>query len=116
MHILASDPRVKVILINCYGGILNIEKLIATLRLALGNFLDKPVVVRSLGTGTQGNNMEVVRDMLGDWPNKRTIFIESDFDKACAKAVEIAEEEERKIELSNLGSSSTSQQQQQGLS
>ena len=46
MFILASDPKVKVILINCYGGLLNAKKLIATLRLALGNFLKKPVVIR----------------------------------------------------------------------
>ena len=52
MFILASDPRVKVIFINCYGGILNAKKLIATLQLALGNFLTKPVVIRTLGTGT----------------------------------------------------------------
>lgn len=72
------------------------EKLIATLRLAFANFLDKPVVIRALGTGTQGNDEDVVLKMLGDWPRRRPIFIEQDFDKACAKAVEIAAEEEQK--------------------
>eukprot|EP00354_Favella_ehrenbergii_P001927 CAMPEP_0170471012 /NCGR_PEP_ID=MMETSP0123-20130129/13319_1 /TAXON_ID=182087 /ORGANISM="Favella ehrenbergii, Strain Fehren 1" /LENGTH=144 /DNA_ID=CAMNT_0010738409 /DNA_START=903 /DNA_END=1337 /DNA_ORIENTATION=+ len=87
MHILSSDPRVRVIFINCYGGIMNMQKVIATLLLALENFLEKPVVIRTLGTGTQGNDHQLVRDMLGDWPSKLPIFIESDLDKACARAV-----------------------------
>ena len=87
MYILQADARVKVIFINCYGGLMNMTKVVATLIYALEHYLDKPVVIRTKGTGTQGNDMEVIQELLGSWPKKHPITIEADFDQACSKAV-----------------------------
>ena len=35
LYLLENDPNVNVIFINCYGGILNVDKVIATLRLLI---------------------------------------------------------------------------------
>jgi len=49
-HIVNKDEAVRVIFINCYGGITNIKKLIATLRMGLVNgIITKPVIIRAKG-------------------------------------------------------------------
>lgn len=58
--------------------------MVATLIYALDHYLEKPVVIRTLGTGTGGNDPDVVKDLFGAWSRKHRIFIEFDFDKACA--------------------------------
>lgn len=82
-----GNRKVKVLYINCYGGITNIKKVLATLILGLKNkIVTKPVVIRVLGLGA--NDIE---GQLGDWMNKHIIHIESDFDAATQLAVSIAD-------------------------
>ena len=59
---------------------MNIKKVVATLIYALEHYLEKPVIFRVKGTGTGGNDPDVVRDMLNSWPKRHQIFIEHDFD------------------------------------
>ena len=82
-NIMESNERVKVVFINCYGGLMSIKKVIATLLNSLKyNNLNKPIVIRCLG-----RDAEDVNDMLAGHFGKHPIIVETDFDKACKLAV-----------------------------
>lgn len=85
-NMLNDDENVRVIFVNCYGGIMSIEKLVATLQMNydFGN-ISKPVVFRA-----KGNGAEAV-DRLAEYCQGRyELYVEADFDKACRTAVEVA--------------------------
>lgn len=87
IHLVNANPTVKVIFINCYGGITSIKKVVATIIHGLEmSSISKPVVLR-----VKGNESENAEEMLADWINKHPIYIERDFDKAVKLAVEIAD-------------------------
>lgn len=51
LDLLFGDPKVKVVFINCFGGLMSIEKLLVTLKLVLKKHKHriKPIVLRAKG-------------------------------------------------------------------
>lgn len=89
-YILDTDPKVRVIFINCYGGLMSIKKIAAVLIKALeGGIVTKPIVFRCLG-----QDHSEAREMLKGYTEKYNIHIENNFDDACQLAVDIAEQED----------------------
>ena len=90
LYILNTAPAVKVIFINCFGGLTNIRKVVATLKMGIEmGIVTKPVVARVLGAQTEDSE-QILRELQKTHP----IHIENDFDEACKTAVKIAHEEE----------------------
>ena len=80
----------KVIFINCFGGVTNITKVLAVLRMAIEtDVVTKPVVVRLRGNGEEG-----LEQMIFDCTACHEVHLENDFTKACELAVNIANREE----------------------
>ena len=75
MQIILSDPNVKAILINIFGGITRCDEVATGILEVFPQFSDKlPVVVRFVGT-----NAELALDMLD---NTKIIFADSLFGSA----------------------------------
>lgn len=85
--LLFSDPQVKVVFVNIFGGIMNCVTIAAGLVAAVGEFaLTVPLVVR-----LAGNNVENGKKLLAD--SGLSIYIEDDLEKAAQKAVALAQEQ-----------------------
>ena len=83
--ILLSDPNVKGILVNIFGGIMNCETLAAGIIIAASEQkLHVPLVVRMEGT-----NVELGRQMLAD--SGLNIIIADDLTKAAEKVIKASE-------------------------
>ena len=94
IEMLSLNPQVKVLFINCNGGIFQGKQLIASLINRLQEeIITKPVVIRMLGTGVEDQDAHMIEQILAAWSNKVPIYVEYDFERACLKAVEIAEQE-----------------------
>ena len=84
LFLLEYDPSVNVIFIRCFGGILNVDKVVATVKLLLKKKqISKPLVIRVLG-----NRSENAKDMLNDL--RDGLYFEEDLDKAVRLAIEIS--------------------------
>lgn len=82
--ILLSDPKVKVILVNIFGGIMNCETLAAGIIAATNELgIKVPLIVRMEGT-----NVEKGKKLLAD--SGLNIIIAKDLTEAAKKAVELA--------------------------
>ena len=84
----------KVILINCFGGILRTNKVVATLENAIRHKnITKPIVIR-----LKGNSASESIGMMNDWKkndagnkfNSYPIYYTSDMDEAAQLAVKLA--------------------------
>ncbi|KAI4456838.1 succinyl-coa synthetase beta chain [Holotrichia oblita] len=84
-QLLISDPKVKVILVNVFGGIVNCE-LIANGIISVAKCLRVPLVVR-----LQGTQAESGRKLLAEAAVEMDIT--DDFEEAAKKAVSYVEEE-----------------------
>ena len=94
LYLLEHDRNVNVIFINCYGGILNVDKVVATLRLAIkNNDITKPLVIR-----LKGNKSEGILDMLPSF-YERGMHFEQDLDKAVALAIKLAKKHKLKKDV-----------------
>lgn len=83
--LLFSDPKVKVVFVNIFGGIMNCVTIAAGLIAAVGEFaLTVPLVVR-----LAGNNVENGKKLLAD--SGLSIYVEDDLEKAAKKAVALAQ-------------------------
>jgi len=83
-RIILSDPKVKAILVNIFGGILNCETLAEGVLHAVKELkMHVPLVIRMEGT-----NVEKARKMIGD--SKLDIITAIDLNDAAKKAVEEA--------------------------
>ena len=83
-RILSSDPSVRAVFINVFGGILRCDRLAAGLIAAVRKLgLQIPVVVRMEGT-----NVELARTMLAD--SGLNFVTAADMGEGAAKAVELA--------------------------
>lgn len=79
IYILDSDPKVRVVFLNCYGGLMSMRKMIAVLLKALeSQICTKPVVVRC-----RGQDAQCVPELLAEWVEKHPIYVIDDFDSAC---------------------------------
>lgn len=82
--LLFSDPQVKVVFVNIFGGIMNCVTIAAGLIAAVGEFeLTMPLVIR-----LAGNNVENGKKLLID--SGLSFHIEDDLEKAAQKAVALA--------------------------
>ena len=87
LHIILSDPQVKAVFVNVFGGITacdEVAKGIVGALDALGNEEDRPLVVR-----LDGNAVEEGRRILAERNHPRVI-IEETMDGAARKAAELA--------------------------
>jgi succinyl-CoA synthetase beta subunit len=87
LHIILSDPQVKSVFVNVFGGITSCDAVangIVGALDALGDEEDRPLVVR-----LDGNNVEEGRRILADRAHPRVI-IEETMDGAARKAAELA--------------------------
>lgn len=80
-HIITQDPKVKVILVNIFGGIVNCETVAAGL-IAAHHLVNVPLIVR-----LEGTNQKSAMKMLETVPG---IITASDLDEAAQKAVKAA--------------------------
>ncbi len=87
LHIILSDPQVKSVFVNVFGGITSCDAvangIVSALR-ALGGEEDKPLVVR-----LDGNNVEEGRRILAEFGHP-LVTIEETMDGAAKKAAELA--------------------------
>ncbi|NLJ53576.1 MAG: ADP-forming succinate--CoA ligase subunit beta, partial [Intrasporangiaceae bacterium] len=87
LHIILSDPQVKSVFVNVFGGITACDAvangIVGALE-KLGDEEDRPLVVR-----LDGNNVEEGRRILADF-NHPLVTIEETMDGAAAKAAELA--------------------------
>lgn len=84
MGILASDPKVKAILVNIFGGIMKCDIVASGIIEGIQNHhLTVPVVVR-----LQGTNEEIARDLMKK--SKLPVFSLDDLDEAARKAVSVS--------------------------
>ena len=87
LHVILSDPQVKAVFVNVFGGITacdEVAKGIVGALDALGNEEDRPLVVR-----LDGNAVEEGRRILAERNHPRVI-IEETMDGAARKAAELA--------------------------
>jgi len=87
LHIILSDPQVKSVFVNVFGGITSCDAVasgIVGALDALGDEEDRPLVVR-----LDGNNVEEGRRILAERAHPRVI-IEETMDGAARKAAELA--------------------------
>jgi succinyl-CoA synthetase beta subunit len=87
LHIILSDPQVKSVFVNVFGGITSCDAVangIVGALDALGDEEDRPLVVR-----LDGNNVEEGRRILADRAHPRVI-IEETMDGAARRAAELA--------------------------
>ena len=87
LHIILSDPQVKSVFVNVFGGITSCDAVangIVGALDALGSEEDRPLVVR-----LDGNNVEEGRRILAERNHPRVI-IEETMDGAARKAAELA--------------------------
>jgi succinyl-CoA synthetase beta subunit len=87
LHIILSDPQVKSVFVNVFGGITacdEVAKGIVGALDALGDEEDRPLVVR-----LDGNNVEEGRRILAARNHPR-VLIEETMDGAARKAAELA--------------------------
>ena len=80
-RIITQDPKVKVILVNIFGGIVNCETIAAGL-IAAYHLVNVPLIVR-----LEGTNQKSAMKMLENVPN---ILTASDLDDAAKQAVKAA--------------------------
>ena len=87
LHIILSDPQVKSVFVNVFGGITACDAvangIVGALQ-KLGDEEDRPLVVR-----LDGNNVEEGRRILAEF-NHPLVTIEETMDGAAAKAAELA--------------------------
>jgi succinyl-CoA synthetase beta subunit len=87
LHIILSDPQVKSVFVNVFGGITACDAvangIVGALR-KLGDEEDRPLVVR-----LDGNNVEEGRRILAEFDHP-LVTIEETMDGAAAKAAELA--------------------------
>lgn len=80
-----EDPQIKVILVNCFGGALNIDKVVSAFELLCKVFeFNKPIVARM-----KGNGSEMAKEKLYKLKYKN-LHIEDDFDLAVQMAISLA--------------------------
>ncbi len=87
LHIILSDPQVKAVFVNVFGGITACDAVangIVGALDALGEEEDRPLVVR-----LDGNNVEEGRRILAERAHPR-VLIEETMDGAARKAAELA--------------------------
>jgi succinyl-CoA synthetase beta subunit len=82
-ELILSDPSVKVILVNIYGGIINCDMIAQSVVAAAEHVGDVPVVVR-----LQGTNAKKGQDRIANSGLK--LFTEPEFEGAVLKAIELA--------------------------
>lgn len=83
---LNEDPKVKVILLNCFGGALNVDKIAGGLTLLFKhNIFEKPIVARM-----KGNGQELAQTILSKI-NYPKLHLVDDFDQAVRLACLLAE-------------------------
>ena len=86
IELLDSDPEVKSIFINIFGGILKCDSLAqSVLTAAEINKLQKPIVLRLKGT-----NSEIAREMIKGKEKELGIYFDDDFDSAAQRVVKMA--------------------------
>ena len=87
LHIILSDPQVKSVFVNVFGGITSCDAvangIVGALQ-KLGDEEDRPLVVR-----LDGNNVEEGRRILAEFDHP-LVTIEETMDGAAAKAAELA--------------------------
>src|SRR5690606_23326620 len=87
LHIILSDPQVKSVFVNVFGGITACDAvangIVGALE-KLGDEEDRPLVVR-----LDGNNVDEGRRILAEF-NHPLVTIEESMDGAAAKAAELA--------------------------
>jgi succinyl-CoA synthetase beta subunit len=87
LHIILSDPQVKSVFVNVFGGITACDAvangIVGALQ-KLGDEEDRPLVVR-----LDGNNVDEGRRILAEF-NHPLVTIEETMDGAAAKAAELA--------------------------
>jgi len=85
IKIISSDPNVKSVLVNIFGGIMKCDIIALGLIAAVKELHTKiPLVVR-----LQGTNMEVAKKIIED--SGLRLMVSSNLDEAAQKAVRIAE-------------------------
>ena len=86
IYLQNGDPQIKVILINCFGGALNVDKVASSLAILfnLGVEFSKPIVCRLRGEGE-----EVARQKLA-MINYDKLHVVDDYEQAVILAVKLA--------------------------
>lgn len=85
LKIIASDSKVKAILINIFGGIMKCDVIVAGIQKAVQNLnLDLPLVVR-----LQGTNSDLAKRMVES--SGLRMIAASDLEEAARKAVTVAQ-------------------------
>jgi succinyl-CoA synthetase beta subunit len=82
-ELILSDPNVKVILVNIYGGIINCDMIAQSVVAAAEHVGDVPVVVRLQGTNSRQGLDRIASSGL-------RLFTQPDFEGAVLKAIELA--------------------------
>lgn len=89
LDIILSDPQVKVVFVNVFGGITACSEVARGIRGALeqiGDRASKPIVVR-----LDGNAVEVGREILAEY-NHPLVTVVPTMDEAAARAAQLASE------------------------
>lgn len=85
LRLLNSDPEVKSVLVNIFGGILRCDLLVNAIIKATEKYnLTKSIVLRLKGTNAEEAN-EIIKKS-----NVKNILFIKDLDQAARKSVEIA--------------------------
>lgn len=85
LRLLNSDPEVKSILVNIFGGILRCDLLVNAIIKATEKYkLSKSIVLRLKGTNADQAN-EIIKSS-----NVKNIYFLQNLDEAAKKSVEIA--------------------------
>ena len=91
LYLLQNDPNVKVIFINVFGGILNVDKVIATLKIQIRlGIMSKPIVIRARGLKSDGAEEILKEDYEGG------IYFEREMDEAVKLAIKLSKEVQAK--------------------
>ena len=91
LQVVASDPQVRAILVNVFGGITSCDTVgegIVTALTSLGDAFTKPIVVR-----LDGNNVEAGRKILSDFNHPLVTLVDT-MDGAADVVTAIAEKQE----------------------
>ena len=85
LDLLETDKNISVIFVNCFGGIVNVDKIIATLRNhASQGLIKKPIVLRALGNKA----FEGLKMVPTDY--EYGIYVENDMDAAARLCVQVS--------------------------
>jgi len=81
-----NDPTIQVMLISCFGGMLNVSKVASSIAIMakVGVEFKKPIVIRLRGEGEIDARLKL-RDV-----NIDNVYVEEDYEKSVKLAVKLA--------------------------